>query len=251
MPLPALYPPATPFYPQAVQRPVSYAPQAGLLDQQPRGWVLHVVVGYGSPWGTFERATSPNRRFSHLWVAKTGAVEQYAPLTSKSWAQAAGNPWWWSVETEGLPTEPLTDAQIDALAAWHVWCGAVDRVAGPEDTIGGAPGRGIVTHQDGGVAWGNHTCPGPIRAGQRPEILRRAALIRGGSMPKFTPADLAPVWASTFGAPDAQETAGQRLAEAAAVLPVAQDIAAELADVREQLAALTRAVAALAPTPKP
>lgn len=176
-------------YPAAVQRPVSYAPSAGLLDQQPHGWVLHVVVGNGSPWGTFEHATSPNRRFSHLWVSKTGMVEQYAPLTGKSWAMAAGNPWWWSVETEGMPSEALTDAQLDALAAWHVWCGAVDRIAGPEDTQGGSPGRGIVTHQDGGAAWGGHACPGPIRAGQRPEILRRAAALRQGGTVALTNAE--------------------------------------------------------------
>lgn len=178
-------------YPPAVQRPVSYAPAAGLLDQTPRGWVLHVVVGYGSPWGTFERAPSGSRRFSHLWVGRDGRVEQYTTLDRKSWAQAAGNPWWWSVETEGLPGEPLTEQQLDALAAWHVWCGAVDRIAGPEDTTGGAPGRGIVTHEDGGAAWGNHTCPGPIRAGQRAEILRRAALLRGG--PTVTPAEISAV----------------------------------------------------------
>src|SRR4051794_912873 len=120
--LPALYPPAA-------QRPVSYAAAAGALDQQPRGWALHVVVGFGSPWPTFEHAPAGSRRFSHLWVAKSGAIEQYAPLDQKSWAQAAGNPWWWSVETEGVPSEPLTDQQLAALAAWHVWCGAVDRVA--------------------------------------------------------------------------------------------------------------------------
>jgi hypothetical protein len=166
------------WYPGATVRRVSYAASAGLFDQQPRGWVLHVVVGNGSPWGTFEYATSPHRRFSHLWFARDGRVEQYAPLSAKSWAQAGGNPWWWSCETEGVPSEPLTDAQIDALAAWHVWCGAVDRIAGPEDTLGNAPGRGIGTHQMGGADWGGHSCPGRIRDAQRAEIIRRAQALR-------------------------------------------------------------------------
>jgi hypothetical protein len=225
--IPAYYPPAT-------QRPVSYAAAAGMLDQQPRGWVLHVVVGNGSPWGTFESATPPSRRFSHLWVAKTGAVEQYTPLSRKSWAQAAGNPWWWSVETEGMPSEALTDAQLDALAAWHVWCGAVDRIAGPEDTLGGAPGQGIGTHEMGGAAWGGHACPGPIRAGQRAEILRRVAALRSGGHVAFTPTDLAPVWKVGWG----DETAEGRLADAAhgtAVLPTLEELAAGQARIEAKL----------------
>lgn len=158
-------------YPLATQRPVPYAGEAGLM-RGPIGWILHVVVGDGSPWRTFTEAVPPNRRFSHLWVSKRGTVEQYAPLGSKSWAQAAGNGWYWSVETEGVPGEPLTDSQLNALAAWHVWCGAPDMLAE-------APGQpGIGTHYMGGAAWGRHSCPGPIRAAQRTEILRRAAALR-------------------------------------------------------------------------
>jgi len=177
----------SPLYPPAVQRAVSYAGEAGPLVS-PVGWVLHVQDGAGSPWGVFERATSPDRRFSHLWVSRTGRVEQYASLARESWAQGAGgNPWGWSVETEGTPDQPLTVEQLDALARWHVWCGA------PEEIAVTPAGRGIGTHGMGGTAWGGHPdCPGPIRAGQRAEILRRAGALRTGgpTMPRLDPADV-------------------------------------------------------------
>jgi hypothetical protein len=148
---------------------------------------------HGSPWSVFEHAPVGNRKFSHLWVGVDGRVEQYAPLGGKSWAQGVGNAGYWSVETDGLPHEPLTDAQLDALAAWHVFCGAVD-------TIADAPGRrGIGTHQMGGAAWGDgrspHTCPDPAmglpgpRSRQRGEILRRAKLLRTGGT-TVTPDDI-------------------------------------------------------------
>jgi hypothetical protein len=153
---------------------VSYIDEAGPLHRQPFGWILHVVVGDGSPFGTFQGARSPNRRFSHLWVGKDGLIEQYQRLDRASWAQAGGNSTWWSVETAGDPDQALTGPQIDALAAWHVWCGA-------QDAIADSPGaRGIGTHAMGGGGWGGHECPGKIRAGQRREILARARELRTG-----------------------------------------------------------------------
>ena len=163
-------------YPPASWEPVDYAGQAGPLST-PIGWVEHVVVGDGDPWSVFKNAQSPNRRFSHLWFAKDGRIKQYQDLTRDSWAQAAGNETYWACETEGYPGQPLTDAQLDALAAWHVWSGTPDALAE-------APGqRGIGTHQMGGLAWGGHACPGTIRAAQRPDIIRRAQALRGGDMP--------------------------------------------------------------------
>lgn len=154
-------------YPRAIWRPVSYAGEAPQLPA-PLGWILHVVVGNGSPHGLFQRAKKPNRRFSHLWVAKNGTVEQYQRLDRQSWAQAAGNSSYLSVETEGMPGEPLTGPQLNSLARWHAWSGTAD-------TIATRPGqRGIGTHEMGGAAWGGHACPGKIRSGQRGEIIRRA-----------------------------------------------------------------------------
>jgi Putative peptidoglycan binding domain len=166
---------------RAAFRPVSYAGAAGAFASTPLGWVLHVVVGNGSPFGTFEHAPVGDRKFSHLWVDKGGRVEEYTRLDMESWAQSAGNATYWSVETEGFPDEPLTSDQLDTLAAWHVYSGVPDVVV---DRVGG---RGIGTHVMGGAAWGNHSCPGIVRAAQRPEIIRRARILRGITPPASRP----------------------------------------------------------------
>jgi|GEM_PF-3150728 len=170
-------------YPAAAWTPVSYASQAAPFPAPPRGWVLHVTVMNGSPWSVFDTAVSPDRRFSHLWVSKTGRVEQYGVLSREAWHVANGNPGWWGVETEGFPGEPLTAAQVDALAHWHVWCGAPDSVATSPD------GVGISAHYLGGPDWGGHSCPDPDPGGQGPRSHQRAAIVaraqqlRGGDMP--------------------------------------------------------------------
>jgi len=142
-----------------------------VFSPQPTRWVLHCQAGDG-PLRWFRDLKYPNRKNSHLWVSRKGDIEQYVPLNRWSWAQRDGNSGWISVETEGTPDEELTDAQLTELARWHVWCGAADRVT---DSVGG---QGIGTHSMGGAAWGGHACPGPIRAGQRKEIIRRAIALR-------------------------------------------------------------------------
>lgn len=161
--------------PGAVFKPVSYRAEAGRFAQAPLGWVPHVVVGNGSPYHSFATAVSPARRFSHFWVSKTGVIEQYAETYLKSWAQAAGNGQYWSVETEGFPEESYTDAQLASLAKIHTFLGAPDKIAD-------APGQpGIGTHYMGGAAWGGHSCPDPQgkegsgpRSKARSEIIARA-----------------------------------------------------------------------------
>ena len=68
------------YLPGAVWRPVSYRADAGKFTTPPLGYIVHVVVGNGSPWRTFQTAVSPYRRFSHGWVAKDGTSEQYQTL---------------------------------------------------------------------------------------------------------------------------------------------------------------------------
>jgi len=160
-------------YGAALWRPIPYVDEAPPMREY-RGWILHVVVGDGSPYNYFCGLPKGKRAFSHLWVAKNGRIEQYQRLNRQSWAQASGNPYWWSVETEGKPDEPLTKAQIRSLAAWHVWCGAKDAVTNK------TTGRGIGTHSMGGARWGGHECPGRIRAGQRADIIAEVKRIRSG-----------------------------------------------------------------------
>lgn len=176
-------------WPDATWRPVTYAPVARTFTAPPLGWILHVTVSNGSPWSGFETAPMGKRRFSHLWVAKDGRAEQYAELDHDSWAQGDGNDLYYSVETEGYTDEPLTLAQIETLARFHVWSGTPDHLAN-------TPGEpGIGTHQMGGAAWGGHTCPDPAmglpgpRSKQRSTILATAQAIRatgGPDMPLTT-----------------------------------------------------------------
>jgi hypothetical protein len=182
MTLPRLYPPA-------VLELVDYADEAGPIAATVLGWVEHLQAGNNDPFGVFEHATSPNRRFSHLWFGKLGQVRQYQYLDRASWAQGGGNTGYLSCETEGLPGEALTEKQLDALARWHVWCKAPDLIASRPGDLG------IGTHGMGGSAWGGHPdCPGTVRAGQRAEILRRAKLLRGGGTVPLTNDDADTLW---------------------------------------------------------
>lgn len=244
-------------YPPATWRPVSYRLASGPFPAAPIGWVLHVVVGNGSPFGTFQNAPGGSRRFSHLWFAKSGAVEQYRELSGKSWAQANGNATWWSCETEGDVGEPLTNAQLDALARWHVWCGA-------PDVISSSPSQGgIGTHYMGGVDWGGHSCPGPLRAGQRAEIIRRAAALRSNGTPTGRTDDVDAqqigdaVWKRPYDATEAEQALGytakgtngqprifaeDRLYQAAALAAEAHAAVAEVTDLLAMLRDTANAV---------
>jgi len=181
--------------PGAVFRPVSYRLEAGAFKGAPLGWCLHVADMDGSPFDVFQNAKSPNRRFSHGWVAKDGSGEQYTTLDMQAWAIASGNPWYWSFETEGRPDEPMTDAQIHTLAMWH-------NAVGASDLIGNRPGdHGIVCHYCGLSAWGAHSCPDPagmegkgVRSNQRQAIIDCAIALRQSpvAVPVRTPPRVAP-----------------------------------------------------------
>jgi hypothetical protein len=137
------------------------------------GVVLHVNVDeHGTPdsfWGNGNRGqVCPN-----FQVYKDGSIHQMLPLDWQPWCQVDGNFHYAAIETAGLPNEPLTDAQLTACArivrAYHEQMGMPLRVAN-------TPGEhGLGIHSMGGLAWGGHSCPGTIRAGQRKTILARAA----------------------------------------------------------------------------
>ncbi|MDK9359887.1 N-acetylmuramoyl-L-alanine amidase [Propionibacterium freudenreichii] len=141
------------------------------------GVCLHVAVGNGSLAGWFGRPDVD--ACSHFWAAKSGRIEQYLdPATTASWAQAAGNAQYISVETEGYPGEPMTEAQCTAVARIWRWC--ADTWAPMPYQVTDTPGaEGLIIHSAGGAAWGGHACPGPIRAGQRQHILD---LAHGGAI---------------------------------------------------------------------
>jgi hypothetical protein len=156
------------FLPGAKWRPISYRAAAGKFTHPPLGYIVHVPVSNGSLFPYFNGLKSPARKFCTAFIFKDGTSEQYTTLDMKAWAQGDGNGDYWSFEVEGFPNEPMTDSQLDTLARWHKFLGTEDRIAT-------APGqRGIGTHQMGGRAWGGHSCPGPIRTAQLPQIIQRA-----------------------------------------------------------------------------
>lgn len=144
------------------------------------GVVIHVTAGEGDPYNEF--ANPANQVSSHFGIGNgqggfaDGLTEQYVDTAYQSWAQAAGNGTYISVETEGEPTDPLTNAQILSFARIMVWVHNTYKVPlAATDTVGG---QGLITHGDGGAAWGGHTgCPGTLRANQRAAILYIASLI--------------------------------------------------------------------------
>lgn len=160
--------------PFAAQRPVtSHGGPIGTI----LGVVEHVTAGEGDPYNEF--ANPANEASSHFGIGNgqggmaDGLLEQYVDTSLMSWAQAAGNGTYISVETEGLPTEALTVAQVATFGKLMAWCNQVHGV--PlivTDTVGD---RGLITHGDGGAAWGGHEgCPGDLRKAQRPDILLAA-----------------------------------------------------------------------------
>lgn len=135
-----------------------------------RGLIEHVQQGNGTLRHEF--ADPAGQKSAHLWFAKNGAVEQYVPLSLRSWAQIAGNAAWHSAETEGYDTEPLTDAQVRSLAAFYRW--AAGEWGYPYDLAESPSGRGFGWHGMGGDAWGHPRCPGNLRKSQRAAIIALA-----------------------------------------------------------------------------
>lgn len=154
-------------YPGAAQAIVPYDTGGSIASI---GLVLHVQQGANSCYGYFSNPA--NGAVSHWWISKTGRVEQYVDAGRRSWAQVAGNDTYHSVETEGWTTEPLTDAQISALADLYRW--GVGEFGWPL-ALANTPGEhGFGWHGMGGDNWGGHTgCPGDLRKAQRADVLAR------------------------------------------------------------------------------
>jgi hypothetical protein len=146
-----------------------------------RGLVPHVQQGNGSLFGWFNNPAS--KVSSHLWISKTGVVEQYVDLRFRAWAQASGNPYWHSVEVEGYVEDDYTPAQIQALAELYAW--GMANLGWTPSITDRVDGRGLGTHRMGGAAWGAHSCPGDLRASRRVHILAAAVALldQGDDMP--------------------------------------------------------------------
>ncbi|MFI0233169.1 N-acetylmuramoyl-L-alanine amidase [Streptomyces sp. NPDC017086] len=161
--------------PGAKWRPVvNYHPNG---TKERRGLVLHVQDGNNSPWGWFNNPAAQSS--SDFWVGKDGSIEQYVNTgTDYAWAQAAGNPYYASAETEGHPDEPLTEAQIEGVAQIYAW--GHGEFGWPFVVVDSTTKHGLTYHGVGTSAWGGHTgCPGDLRKAQRPAIIARAKQLAG------------------------------------------------------------------------
>ena len=149
------------------------------------GGVVHTEVGFEhNVINEFNTVSAQASAF--FSISMTGAIHQYVPLGKDyaAWTQMAGNSNYRGVEHEdhGNPANPLTDAQLNASAQVFEAMSAFDGWA-LEPTDNPKGGRGIIFHVDGGIAWGSHDCPGPVRMKQRPELIARAKKIRAGEAP--------------------------------------------------------------------
>ena len=146
------------------------------------GGVFHTEVGYEH---TVEQEfNTPSAQASAFFsIGMDGHIHQYGPLGKDwmAWTQEAGNPHWRGVEHEdkGNPATPLTAAQIAASAQVFEAMSAFD--GWPLQATDDVTGRGVILHSDGGVPWGNHDCPGTVRAAQRPALIALASQIRAGA----------------------------------------------------------------------
>jgi hypothetical protein len=147
-----------------------------------QGGVIHTEVGFEH--AVIDEFNNPAAQASAFFsIGMDGHIHQYGPLGHDwmAWTQIAGNPHWRGVEHEdkGHPETPMPAAQLAASAQVFEAMSAFDGwpLAPTDDPVGG---RGIIFHSDGGVAWGNHDCPGSVRRAQRPVIIALAKQIRAG-----------------------------------------------------------------------
>ena len=145
-----------------------------------RGVVMHTEAGFEA--GTVETFMNPANKVSAFFsVAQDGSGHQYVPVGKglTAWSQAAGNEAWRGIEDEDRthPSIPLTDAQVKFFAQVLEACSAFDGF--PLQVTDSTGGQGLILHSDGGTAWGGHfSCPGSVRAAQRPQIVALAMSIR-------------------------------------------------------------------------
>ena len=148
-----------------------------------KGLVQHTEAG--SRQGTVAWFQDPLSQVSAFFsVGWDGTAHQYLPVGKGyvAWAEKAGNPHWYSCETEDdLDSSiPMTHAQLTVFAQILEACSARDGF--PLQITDDVNGTGLITHGDGGEAWGHPDCPGKVRKAQRPQIIALAKAIRAGQV---------------------------------------------------------------------
>ena len=159
-----------------------FTPNHGTGFGTGRGVVLHTEDGFEA--GTVATFMNPANKVSAFFsIAQDGSCHQYVPVGRgfTAYSQAAGNESFRGIEDEDgtHPSVPLTQAQITTFAQILEACSAFDGF--PLQVTDDVNGQGLILHSDGGQAWGGHfSCPGSVRAAQRPVIVALAMSIRQG-----------------------------------------------------------------------
>lgn len=151
------------WYPAAEWREIPPGPADPPIT--PRIVVVHTMVGTMA--GTEARFRDGSGIEAHFGVAADGRVWQWRDTAVQADAQAAGNGYCISVETEdgGDPARPWTFAQLRALASLLRWLG--DRHQIPMRLVASTSDRGIGYHRQF-AEWNpnRHACPGDVRLAQ-------------------------------------------------------------------------------------
>ena len=152
------------------------------------GVILHVNVDENGTPITYWGPGNSGQVCPNFQVYKDGSVDQLLPFNWQPWCQVDGNYNYAAIETAGLPSEPLTDAQMASIAKIL----AIYRDEhGMAMQVANKPGqKGFGIHSMGGQAWGGHSCPGTLRANQRQQILDLAS----GDDMALTDDDIARIW---------------------------------------------------------
>jgi len=165
--------------PKAHKHDYRYANNRGGMNgpftgQNPIGVAVHVNVSGKTSNGTSDEffRDNSNQVLPNFQVFRDGSISQYTPMEWQSWCQVSGNPTFAAIETGGDPDMKYTKAQIESLgyllAHYHKHFGI------PLQITNSPYHPGIGTHSMGGVAWGGHSCPGTLRAGERGELIKSA-----------------------------------------------------------------------------
>lgn len=167
--------------PQATWKPIPGNHTTGGCN--PRNVIVHTIEG--SLTGADSWFRNPASRVSaHFGVGYDGRIIQWVDTNSRAWANASANSIAISIENEGKGSEALTKEQIESNAAIYAWAHKTHGV--PLAYTKSATGSGLGYHRQF-LSWslGGTACPGTKKINQIPEIMKRAAEIVGGAVPKL------------------------------------------------------------------
>ena len=162
-------------YPGAIQHIISVNETPHGMAHY-RGLILHIMQGTLA--GTDNWFHNPKANASSTFgIGKLGQVIQFVHLNDKAWAEAYGNPDFWSVECEGKTGDSLTPKQIAGIAKLYHFLEGIAHFG--YANISDPALKGLGHHSMGGVLWGNHPqCPGAPIIAQKPLILAQAQAIK-------------------------------------------------------------------------